>query len=64
MKVTVYLEKSDDGLYCAYTPSHGINGYGDTEEEAKEDFLDAVAEFFGKGWCEDNLEFEFKRKEQ
>ena len=44
----VILEVSKDGLFSAYMPSDeynfGLAGYGETEEEAIEDFYAAVSE--------------------
>ena len=44
----VIIEVSTDGLYSAYMPSDeynfGLAGYGDTEQEAIEDFYECVSE--------------------
>ena len=44
----VIIEVSKDGLFSAYMPSDeynfGLAGYGETEEEAIEDFYTAVSE--------------------
>ena len=44
----VIIEVSKDGLFSAYMPSNeygfGLAGYGETEEEAIEDFYTAVSE--------------------
>lgn len=43
MKVTVIIEKSDDGIYSCYVkeelPGFGLSGFGATAEEAKADML-------------------------
>lgn len=64
MKVIAYIEYSMDGMFSVYTTEYGFYGYGDTEEEARKDFIDAYNEFFDMGWCKDVLKFEFKRIEQ
>ena len=42
------IEVSTDGLFSAYMPSNeysfGLAGYGDTEQEAIEDFYECVSE--------------------
>ena len=42
------IEVSADGLFSAYMPSNeysfGLAGYGDTEQEAIEDFYECVSE--------------------
>ena len=68
--IKAIIEKSEDGGYGIYAPSiKGAYGYGLTEEEAKEDFLDILneqAEYYKekKGtypeWYSDALTFEFK----
>ncbi len=44
----VIIEVSADGLFSAYMPSNeysfGLAGYGDTEQEAIEDFYECVSE--------------------
>ena len=44
----VIIEVSKDGLFSAYMPSNeygfGLAGYGETEEEAIEDFYTSVSE--------------------
>ena len=44
----VIIEVSADGLFSAYMPSDeygfGLAGYGDTEQEAIEDFYECVSE--------------------
>lgn len=44
----VIIEVSTDGLFSAYMPSNeysfGLAGYGDTEQEAIEDFYECVSE--------------------
>ena len=44
----VIIEVSTDGLYSAYMPSDeynfGLSGYGETEQEAIEDFYECVSE--------------------
>ena len=48
MKVTAIIERSSDGFYSIYTKEEtgkfGLYGYGDTPEEAKEDFFVAIEE--------------------
>ncbi|KAA6344239.1 hypothetical protein EZS27_008132 [termite gut metagenome] len=71
MKVNVIIERGEkSGLYSAYMDYYdalkfGINGYGRTIEQAKEDFLIARDEM--KECCEsmgidfpEDLEFDFK----
>ncbi len=49
MKVTAIIERANAGNYCIYTleefDGFGLFGYGDTVEEAKQDFFDAYEEF-------------------
>lgn len=61
-KVTAVIERGNDGLFSVYVDGekgYGFHGFGNTAEEAKEDFYDAYHEFRKKGWCEDELEFNF-----
>lgn len=67
MKVRVTVEKSADGTYAAYMeddmPDFGLAGYGDSAEEAIEDFYVADEEtreiLKSKGKEMQELEFEF-----
>jgi hypothetical protein len=49
MKVTAIIERVHTGNYSIYTleefDGFGLFGYGDTVQEAKEDFFDAYKEF-------------------
>lgn len=48
MKIEVIIERSSDGLFAAYAEecigNHGLAGYGDSVEEALEDFNVSVTE--------------------
>lgn len=48
MKVTAIVEKSKDGLYSVYVrdelPGFGLNGQGESVEEAKSEMLEAFSE--------------------
>ena len=48
MKVTVIMEKANDGYYSCFVeddlPGFGLAGYGDTAEAAKEDMMKAYEE--------------------
>lgn len=68
MKANVIIEQNTDGKYFAYLDDDsiefGINGYGETVNEAKEDILLAYAEM-KELYAEENksipeLEFEYK----
>ena len=64
----VIIEVSSDGLFSAYMPSDeygfGLAGYGDTEQEAIDDFYAAVSEMReleeadGRNFPEFQFEFE------
>lgn len=61
-KVRAIIERGNDGLFSVYVvdeTTYGFNGFGDTAEDAKKDFLDAYNEFRKNGWCKDELEFEY-----
>lgn len=62
-RVTAVIERGNDGLFSVYVANeekgYGFHGYGDTAEEAKEDFFDAYHEFKENGWCKDDLLFDF-----
>lgn len=61
-QVTVVIERGNDGLFSVYVDDkkgYGFHGFGDTAEEAMQDFNDAYQEFKNKGWCEDDLCFNF-----
>ena len=68
-KIRVFIEKSIDGRYSAFMPDDnnlpfGLIGLGNTEQEAKEDFLSSYVDMKqllvekGKDFNED-LEFLF-----
>lgn len=48
MKVLAIIEKSSDKFYSIYTekgiPKYGFGGYGETVEEAKEDYMCSIHE--------------------
>ena len=71
--VKVAIEKSNDGLFSAYCPNfqfsnkYSLGGFGDSAQEAQEDFITCVAEV--KEICQqqgencdelDDLEFVFE----
>ena len=64
----VIIEVSTDGLYSAYMPSDeynfGLAGYGDTEQEAIEDFYECVSEMReieeAEGRAFPELQFQFE----
>ena len=68
-KVVGIIEKADDGGFSIYTEElNGVFGYGLTEDEAKEDFVEIIqeqAEYYyeKKGtypdWYEENLQVEY-----
>lgn len=68
--IVAILEKAEDGGYGVYTKSvQGAYGYGLTEQEAKNDFVDVLneqAEFYKekKGmfpeWYTENLSIDYK----
>ena len=68
MKATVIVEKGPDGLYSAYMdelfPEFGLAGYGDTAEEAIDDFYvcrDEAAEYLNaNGKQMPDLSYTFK----
>ncbi len=67
-KVKAIIERAKDGRYSIYmdctTLDYGINGMGESEAEAKEDFLNAYAEmkahYEKEGQHFEEVEFEFK----
>ena len=64
MKARVFIEMGDDGTFGAYMPddnklSFGAIGEGATAEEAKQDFLNVVAEYKADGEAPEDLEFDF-----
>lgn len=68
MKATVIVEKGSDGLYSAYMeeifPDFGLAGYGDTAQEAIDDFYvccEETAEYLKtKGKEMPDLSYTFK----
>jgi hypothetical protein len=68
MKVTVIMEKANDGSFSCYMqdqfPDFGLIGSGDTAKEAQDDLIEAYNEiredFTLKGKNIPDLEFEFK----
>ena len=64
----VIIEVSADGLFSAYMPSDeygfGLAGYGDTEQEAIEDFYECVSEMReieeAEGRAFPELQFQFE----
>lgn len=64
----VIIEVSADGLFSAYMPSNeysfGFAGYGDTEQEAIEDFYECVSEMQeiekAEGRAFPELQFQFE----
>jgi len=64
----VIIEVSTDGLFTAYMPSNeysfGLGGYGDTEQEAIEDFYECVSEMReieeAEGRAFPELQFQFE----
>lgn len=48
MDITAVIEKSKDGMYCAYVsddiPGYSPIGYGESAKEAKDDLLVAIDE--------------------
>ena len=49
-RVKVIIERGADGLFSAYCPDyryldkHSFGGFGDTAQQAQEDFLESVSE--------------------
>lgn len=68
MKVTTLIERNNTGLYSVYLKddnfSFGLNGQGQTVEEAKMEMLEAYEElktmYFEEGKSVPNLEFIYK----
>ena len=64
----VIIEVSADGLFSAYMPSNeygfGLAGYGDTEQEAIEDFYECVSDIRdieeAEGRAFPELQFQFE----
>ncbi len=60
-RIKAIIERGIDGMFSVYVPDgeYGFNGFGISAQEAKTDFLDAYNEFREKGWCKEELEFEY-----
>lgn len=61
-KVKAVIERGDDGRFAVYVDDeqgYGFHGFGDTAEDAMEDFVIAYNEFREKGWCNESLQFDF-----
>ena len=50
MTITAIIEKGADGLYSAYSEqiigTHGLGGFGETAEKAKDDFMESIREAY------------------
>lgn len=68
MRVSAVIERNVDGKYCVYMDDDcldfGVNGFGNTVEEAKNDIMSAYGEikelYTAEGKSTPDLVFEFK----